>query len=69
MTFILKGEVKRFPARDSDRCEVCKEHADEMYFKDIIIGHKECLQRNDLDRDRIDKNIVEIDQEATEKAA
>lgn len=69
MAFILKGETERFPARDGDRCEVCKGHADEMYLKDIIIGHQECLERNDLDGDTIGKNIIEINREAKEKAA
>ena len=69
MAFILNGETERFPARDGDRCEVCKGHAEEMYLKDIIIGHKDCLERDDLCKDTIGKNIVEINQEAKEKAA
>ena len=40
-----------------------------MYLKDIIIGHQECLERNDLDGDTIGKNIIEINREAKEKAA
>lgn len=69
MSFILNGEAERFSVRDGDHCEVCKGRAEKMYLKGILIGHKQCLERDDLDGDTISKNIIEINKESQKRAA
>ena len=64
----LPSPSERFPGRDGDRCEVCKGHAEEMHLKHIIIGHKACLERNDIDEDVVNQNIRAINRDEREKS-
>lgn len=55
----LPGPTERFPGRDGDLCEVCKNRVKEMHLKHVFIGHKDCLERNDLDIRVIGQNIID----------
>lgn len=69
MTTTLPGSTERLPARDGDLCEVCKGRTEQMYLKHIYIGHKQCLERTDLDEQAISQNIIDNNRTYKARAA